>query len=500
MSLVNATVLARNEELQSLVLQFGAELSATKQALTSVTKERDILLASHERLRLDLELLQKRLFVAKAERVDTTQLRLEFAAKLQQLETMAETLNVPAKPETPKSKAKPTGRRDLRSLAIEDERVELSNPLLEQAVLEGRATRHGFEESVRLMRQRGGMKRLVTARVKYRSMDEEGGVDIITTPMPATMFPSAIAAPSLIAHIITNKICDGLPLYRIEDRFTREGVTIDRATMSRWLEIAGATFGATIIEAMRKDALANSFCIATDATGVSIQPIANEQKTGQACRKGHFLVQVADRDHVFYEYLERETSDNIGRCFKGYKGYIQADAKSVFDALYRPPDKSKDDSDDARTEVGCWSHARRKFWEATIAKSVVAREGLMRVHRIFAIDLAWAKKPPAERKRLRDAHLRPHIVDFFAWVQAEFEQVKDQRGLLSSALGYAHRQQAPLSAFLQDGRLVLETIAPSEHCELSPLGAKTGYFVARTTTPRVQAICSRWLPLRARTT
>jgi transposase len=42
--------------------------------------------ASHERLRLELELHKQRLFVAKAERVDTRQLELEFAQKLRALE------------------------------------------------------------------------------------------------------------------------------------------------------------------------------------------------------------------------------------------------------------------------------------------------------------------------------------------------------------------------------------------------------------------------------
>jgi hypothetical protein len=43
--------------------------------VASVEQERDRLSASHERLRLELELLKRRLFVAKAEPVGTTQSR-----------------------------------------------------------------------------------------------------------------------------------------------------------------------------------------------------------------------------------------------------------------------------------------------------------------------------------------------------------------------------------------------------------------------------------------
>jgi hypothetical protein len=46
-------------------------------------------------------------------------------------------------------------------------------------------------------------------------------------------------------------------------------------------------------------------------------------------------VQVADRDHVFFEYARKETSATLVEMFAGYAGYIQADAKSVYDVLFR---------------------------------------------------------------------------------------------------------------------------------------------------------------------
>ena len=55
----------------------------------SSPQERDRLRASHEQLRLELELLRRRIFIAKAERVDTRQLELEFAAKLAALDKLS---------------------------------------------------------------------------------------------------------------------------------------------------------------------------------------------------------------------------------------------------------------------------------------------------------------------------------------------------------------------------------------------------------------------------
>ncbi len=70
--------------------------------------------------------------------------------------------------------------------------------------------------------------------------------------------------------------------------------------------------------------MANAFCISTDATGVLVQPLRDTQKGRQPCRRGHYFVQIADRDHVFFEYTPKETSTAVGEMFKGFAGYVQA--------------------------------------------------------------------------------------------------------------------------------------------------------------------------------
>ena len=58
-----------------------------------------------------------------------------------------------------------------------------------------------------------------------------------------------------------------------------------------------------------------------------------------------------------------ETSAAIGELFRGFNGYVQADAKSVYDLLFkpaakRPPFEDGEPDLDERHEVGCWSRAR----------------------------------------------------------------------------------------------------------------------------------------------
>jgi transposase len=479
---------AHREQIAELEAELAAEraaLATERTRTASLTQERDLLRASHERLRLELALLKRRIFVAKAERVDSTQLELEFAVKLAELDKLAGLPPREAEDEssddgdTKRGKKKSTGRRNLRQANLEEERVEILDPLFEQLVEQNKAERIGFEESCKLAWKRGGLRRLVVARAKYKAVDAQGNPQIETTPMPAECFPRSLAAPSLLAKIIVDKYCDGLPLHRIESRFARDGVPVDRGTMCRWVEDAGGTAGATVIAAARRDAIQTAFCIATDATGVLVQPIPSHEKRHQPCRRGYYFVLIADRDHIFFEYTPKENSRVVSEMFRGYSGYIQADAKSVYDVLFRPPEQRPPDSaDDAvRQEIACWSHCRRGIWEATVAKSPVAREGLARIGRIFELDATWRGKPPSEILRLRQAHLRPHMVAFFAWAEQQYELVRNQRGLLRSGLGYAVRQKDALMRVLDDGRLVLENNRSERELRRIAVGRKAWMFV-----------------------
>jgi transposase len=454
----------------------------------ALTMERDRLRAAYRRLQIDLELLRRRIFVAKAERVDTRQLELEFQAKKAELDALAERLDEEKdgqsddEGEKPKSKSKarkkPKGRRDLSGVPIKEERCEILDKDLEQ---DTSAQRIGFEESYQLGWQKGGPIKIVIARAKYQvKTGAEGDTTVVTAAMPARTFARCLAAPSLLAKILVDKFGDGLPLFRQEERFLREGLKLDRGTMCRWVEDCGMTAGCVAL-AMREEALKTAFCIATDATGVAVQPEPTDGRGRSACRRGHFFVMLADRDHVLFEYTPRETSAKVADLFRGFSGYVQADAKSVYDVLFRAagetPIDVSEETEEVRSEVGCWAHARRKFFEAAAAKDKIAREALYRLHRLFEIERELSDLPPSKRKELRNTRARPLLDDFFDWATEHYAVVKAQRGLLRTAFGYVVRQREALSRFLDDGRLKIDNNASERELRRIAVGRKAWLFV-----------------------
>jgi transposase len=482
----------RLAELEAALAAERATVAVLRAERDHLAADRDALRLAYQNLQLELALLKRRLFVAKAERIDTTQLELELGDKLVALDALNRQLGIDIhaldgdddESDGPGARGNgarrpPTGRRDLRDLDLPEERLEIPSPSPDGAA------QIGWEESRRLYWRRASWVRLVVARPIYKlapppDAPPDTAPTLLTAPMPPTIPARSIATPSLLAHVAVDKFCDGLPLHRQEDRFARLGCRVDRGTMSRWLEEIGATCGATVVEAMRAEALRSAFCIATDATGVLVQPIRGGDQPRRGCTRGHFFVQIADADHVFFEYTPRETSAAVGAMFTGFAGYVLADAKSVYDVLFRPTGRPPPDGDaePARHEVGCWSHARRKFWEAAvITADPVAREGLLRVGRVFDLDRRWKKASAAERKAARDLHVRPHLDAFFAWVADEYARVRDQRGLLRSALGYAQNQRAALTRFLDDGRLPLTNNQSERELRRVAVGRKAWLFV-----------------------
>jgi transposase len=469
--------------LRQRVAELEAALSAATTSLAKVTEERDKLRRAYENLKGQLEMLRHRIFVAKAERVDTRQLELEFAAVKAQLDEVTKRLAEeasappsspdpnasPSGPPASKSKSKSKGRPDLADIEMPEQRIEITDP-----ALEGTAERIGFEISYKLGYRRASRVRIVIARATYKVTSDTAPPSFTTAPAPKEIVQGGMLAPSFIAHVLTKKFRFGMPFTRLAEELRTEGVTCDDSTMCRYAEHVGATLGC-IVDACANEARETAFCLSTDATGVAIQPERVPDGRRQACSRGHFFVVLADRDHIFFEYQDKHTSDVVCSMFRGFKGYIQADAHCIYDALFRGD--AVDEHEKPPDEVGCWSHARRKFWEAAIAtKDADCRQALLRVRKLFDLESDWAGLAPAQRHDRRQRVSRPILDGFFAWAEGVFARVRGVRGPVAAAFGYAIRQRDALCRFLDDGRLRLENNAAERALRQIAVGRKAWLF------------------------
>ena len=233
------------EDALRRVAELEAALSKTSAALVTVTAERDKLRHAYEQLKGQLELLRRRIFLAKAERIDTQQLEIEFAETKAKLDKLAKELGAGDLAEgasdndndtsdgnddgRPARTKKSTGRRNIRLLDIPEERVEILDP-----ALEGKAERIGFEESCLFGRRRGGTIRIVMARATYKITADDETTTFVTADKPKEIYARGILAPSFIAHLLTKKFRWGMPFHRVALELASEGIALDDSTMCRY--------------------------------------------------------------------------------------------------------------------------------------------------------------------------------------------------------------------------------------------------------------------------
>jgi hypothetical protein len=125
-------------------------------------------------------------------------------------------------------------------------------------------------------------------------------------------------------------------------------------------------------------------------------PVKVQDHEGKGIKTGRLWDVIGDHDHpyVVYRYTEDRSGTGPAEIFKDYKGYLQADAASVFDQLY---------SSGKIIEVGCMMHARRKFYEARTTDPERSHKALAWISLLYDEPRPKSTKPSGTSVRRRPA-------------------------------------------------------------------------------------------------
>ena len=128
------------------------------------------------------------------------------------------------------------------------------------------------------------------------------------------------------------------------------------------------------------------------------------------------------------------------------------------------------------TEVACWAHVRRKFYDIHVATNApIAGEALQRIGQLFDIERAAMGRPADERRRIRQRTARPVIDDLAAFLDASLATISG-RSELAGAIRYARSRWTALTRYLDDGRLEISNNAAERAIRPLALGRKNYMF------------------------
>jgi transposase len=426
----------------------------------------------NDKLQHQLEQLLRQRYGPKGERIDPAQLLL-FA---QEILAQAETAPTPASPPEPApaptpdpnaAKKKGHGRKPLP--ASLPRKTVLHDVPPEQRVCPdcgAERTCIGREVREQLEFIPASLVVLEHIRPKYACQACEANV-VIADVLPEPI-DKGLPGPGLLAHIAVSKYGDHLPLYRLEGIFKRSGVELSRSTMCDWMAVV-AELLAPIVKLMLSEIL-SSKVVQNDDTTVPVQ-----DHSGKGIKTGRLWVSVGDHDHryVVYRYTPDRSAAGPEEIFKDFKGYLQADAYSAYDGLYKSGEI---------VEVGCMMHARRKFYEARTTDPPRSHQALAWISLLYDVERQAKEREPTEyeafvalRYKLRAERSQPIFDKFHAWLEAELPKVLPQSPI-AQAIQYALNHWEALKRPLEAGFLELDNGACERAFKPVALGRKNWLF------------------------
>jgi transposase len=127
-------------------------------------------------------------------------------------------------------------RRGRKGFAPHLERVEqVIEPEVPADCVGLEAVRIGEDVSERLDVTPARFRVIVTRRPKYAYRLANGEDRIVPAPAPDHLIAGGIPTEALLAQVAVSKYADGLPPYRQEEIYARDGVELDRSLMAQWM-------------------------------------------------------------------------------------------------------------------------------------------------------------------------------------------------------------------------------------------------------------------------
>jgi transposase len=431
------------EALRALVLATFAERDA-------VVTERDTLLTQNDRLRHLLLKLTRMQFGAKSERLPEEQLQLGLEALEQAI----------AKGEAEAEKRDPGLRKDNAAkrrasrgaLPAHLPRIEMTLLPDDTACPCCRAamTVIGEDKSERLDVIPVQYRVIVTRRPKFACRSCVGTV--VQAPAPARLIEAGIPTEALVAQVAVARFADHQPLYRQAQMMSRQGVILDRSTLSFWIGYAAAEV-APVVARLRAMLLASAHIFADETVVPVLDPGRGRTKQGYFWTIGRDdrPWRGSEPPAVVYSYAPGRGNIHAAALLGGYRGILQCDGYKAYKAL--PGTKSADPS---ITLAFCWSHVRRGFYDLAKAKAPIAVEALRRIAALYEIEGSVRCTPAADRLAARQAESKPLVIEMRTWFEAQLAKLPS-RSPTAEAIRYALNHWDGLQRFLDDGRVELDS-------------------------------------------
>ena len=303
---------------------------------------------------------------------------------------------------------------------------------------------------------------------------------IVQAYPPSNPISKGAAGPGLLAHILIQKYCNHLPLYRQSQIYAREGIDLSRSTMSSWTMQCAALLE-PLVDCLRKSIFSSKHIHGDDTTVRVLVPGNGKTKIGRIwtyVRDGRPYGDTTPPAACYFYSPDRK-GERPKDHLKDFKGIFHADAYGGYNQIYG----------ENITEAACWAHTRRKFYEITVASdnAKIAYETLIQIGKIYQIEEDINGSEPEARLKVRQEKSKKIVEDLFASFKDALTKLP-KKSATTKAINYAMNNHIALMRFLNDGKIEIDNNAGERAMRGLAIGRKNWLFAGSDNGGKTAAI------------
>lgn len=294
--------------------------------------------------------------------------------------------------------------------------------------------------------------------------------EIVCALRAPALIDGGYASSNLLSWVVTGKYLDHLPLYRLEQIAEREGVTLSRSTLADWIGRVGTAL--TPLGDVLKEALTHTHLLHADETPVDQldpkKPGKNHKSYLWVYRTGSF--QSESSALVLFDYQTSRSSEHPRAFLKDFTGHLMVDDYSGYKMLFKR-------HENPIIELGCWAHARRKFFELYDAsKNTMAKEVLDRIAQLYQIESNIKAMSIDERERIRKSEAIPILDALYAYLMHQSHTLAPSSNS-AKAVNYTLKRWSSLIRYANSGDLPIDNNPAENAIRPIALGRKNWLFI-----------------------
>jgi transposase len=430
---------ARNGQLEAC----NSDLQARNTHLEAVNKTAEERIAELTQI---LKVLERARYGRRSERLSDDQ----YAFVFDEIETGMAAIKAELATAGGEDRAK-RAPRPRKGFAAHLERVEIViEPELPAGCAERDKVLIGEDVSERLDVVPSKFRVIVTRRPKYAFRNDDG---VIQAPAPAHLIEGGIPTEALLAQIAVAKYADGLPLYRQEAIYARDGVELDRMLMAQWMGKVGFELQPLADYVLERVKQAER--IFADETRLpTLAPGTGKTQTAWlwAYARDDTPFGGTSPPMVAYRFEDSRGGECVARHLDGYHGILQVDGYAAYNRLAKSAG-----ANDGVTLAACFAHARRKFYDLHAnGSSQLATETLTTMAKLWAVEDEVRGQAPEARLKVRQEKSASIVAELFGMWEKELPRLSG-KSKLAEAIRYAIARRAALERFLADGRIEIDS-------------------------------------------